>query len=208
MSDPEGFLARWSRLKREGSADVASPPATAADVAGEPASSVKEEAPSPEPPEPVAVDLAALPPIESITAATDIRAFLAPGIPAQLVRAALRRAWEADPAIRDFVGLAENAWDFNAPDGVPGFGPLAPTEGLQQVIAQASEEPPRRFRLSGNEEESPASSAAGPDEEPALAPPDSDAPSEEPNFDAALQKEEAEGGPIPLPPRHGGALPR
>ena len=51
----------------------------------------------------------ALPATESITADTDIRAFLAPGIPAHLTRAALRRAWAADPAIRDFVGLAENA---------------------------------------------------------------------------------------------------
>src|SRR6185503_21147160 len=39
-----------------------------------------------------------------------------------------RRAWVTDPAIRDFVGLAENAWDFTAPDGVPGFGPLAPAD--------------------------------------------------------------------------------
>ena len=44
--------------------------------------------------------------IESITADTDIRAFLAPGVPVQLTRAALRRVWETDPAIRDFVGLA------------------------------------------------------------------------------------------------------
>lgn len=30
----------------------------------------------------------------------------------------------ADPAIRFAVGLAENSWDFSAPDGVPGFGPI------------------------------------------------------------------------------------
>jgi hypothetical protein len=36
----------------------------------------------------------------------------------------LRRAWLADPAIRDFIGLSENSCDFNAPDGVPGFGSL------------------------------------------------------------------------------------
>jgi hypothetical protein len=30
----------------------------------------------------------------------------------------------ADPAVRDFVGLAENAWDFSLSDGVPGFGAL------------------------------------------------------------------------------------
>ncbi|AHY54822.1 hypothetical protein BJS_02218 [Bradyrhizobium japonicum SEMIA 5079] len=41
-----------------------------------------------------------------------------------MTHAALRRAWSADPAIRDFVGLAENAWDFNDPTAMPGFGPL------------------------------------------------------------------------------------
>ncbi|WP_422282997.1 DUF3306 domain-containing protein, partial [Bradyrhizobium sp.] len=51
-------------------------------------------------------------------------AFLRKGIPQELGRAALRRAWAADPAIRDFVGLAENAWDFNDPNAMPGFGPL------------------------------------------------------------------------------------
>ena len=45
-------------------------------------------------------------------------------MPPELTLAALRRAWTADPAIRDFIGLSENAWDFNAPDGMPGFGSL------------------------------------------------------------------------------------
>jgi hypothetical protein len=65
-----------------------------------------------------------LPPVESIDAATDVTAFLRKGIPQELSRAALRRAWSADPAIRDFVGLAENAWDFNDPNAMAGFGPL------------------------------------------------------------------------------------
>src|SRR5262249_6783463 len=69
-------------------------------------------------------DLSNLPPIDSIDAATDITAFLRKGIPSELSRAALRRAWSADPAIRDFIGLAENAWDFNDPHAMPGFGPL------------------------------------------------------------------------------------
>jgi Protein of unknown function (DUF3306) len=55
----------------------------------------------------------ALPPIESIGAGSDIRAFLAPGVPAELTRAALRRAWMVDPAIDDFVGLSENPEDFS-----------------------------------------------------------------------------------------------
>src|SRR5262249_61108355 len=83
-----------------------------------------------------AFDPASLPPIESITAESDIRAFLTPGVPAELTRAALRRAWAADPKIRDFVGLAENAWDFNAAGAMPGFGPLEMTEDLRRHIAQ------------------------------------------------------------------------
>jgi hypothetical protein len=35
------------------------------------------------------------------------------------------RALWADPAIKDFVGMSENEWDFNKPDGVPGFGSLS-----------------------------------------------------------------------------------
>ena len=66
-------------------------------------------------------DIASLPPIESINALTDVTAFLRQGVPAELTRAALRRVWTADPAIRDFVGLAENAWDFTDPDGDAGL---------------------------------------------------------------------------------------
>ncbi|MFL4969027.1 MAG: hypothetical protein ACJ8FU_14235 [Xanthobacteraceae bacterium] len=37
---------------------------------------------------------------------------------------AAMRALLAEWVIRDATGLAENAYDFNAPDGVPGFGPM------------------------------------------------------------------------------------
>jgi hypothetical protein len=53
-------------------------------------------------------DLASLPSIDAIVADTDVRRFLQSGVPAELTRAALRRAWTSDPAIRDFVGIAEN----------------------------------------------------------------------------------------------------
>jgi hypothetical protein len=56
-----------------------------------------------------------LPAIDSIGAGSDIRRFLDPGVPSDLARAALRRAWVADPVIRDFIGLSENSWDFNTP---------------------------------------------------------------------------------------------
>ncbi|MGH7489805.1 MAG: DUF3306 domain-containing protein, partial [bacterium] len=80
-------------------------------------------------------DIASLPPIESIDANTDITGFLRPGVPPELSRAALRRAWSADPAIRDFVELVENGWDFNDPNAMAGFGPIEPAE-VARLAAQ------------------------------------------------------------------------
>ena len=57
----------------------------------------------------LAFDPASLPTIESIGAESNIRAFLEAGVPGDLARAALRRVWSLDPAIRDFVGLSENS---------------------------------------------------------------------------------------------------
>jgi hypothetical protein len=81
-------------------------------------------------------DPLSLPPIEAIGPETDIRGFLAPGVPAELSRAALRRAWAADPKIRDFVGPADYDWDFNAPGAIAGFGPLEMTDEMRQVAAR------------------------------------------------------------------------
>ena len=103
--------------------------------------------PSPEAPAPVAAptsaepaepefDPASLPPVESLTAESDISAFLRAEVPVALRRAALRRIWTLDPAIRDFVGPADYAWDYNAPDGVPGFS-LELGGDAQKLLAQA-----------------------------------------------------------------------
>jgi hypothetical protein len=54
-----------------------------------------------------------------------------------LMQAALRRVWASDPAIRDFVGIAENQWDFNDPTAIPGFGPLLESENVPDLLAQA-----------------------------------------------------------------------
>ena len=138
MSDQEGFLTRWSRLKRE--ADDAAP--AAEPTVPEPREATAEPEkdddgpPKANAPDLPAVDLSALPSLESITATTDIRAFLMPGVPVELSRAALRRAWLADPAIRDFVGLAENAWDFTAPETVPGFGSTVPADIARRLVAR------------------------------------------------------------------------
>lgn len=132
MSDNEGFLARWSRRKREAAA-----PANLA----KPAAAKAGEDPMPAPPvEAGSSGEVELPSIDSIASASDISGFLATGVPLELTRAALRRAWTVDPAIRDFVGLSENAWDFNAPDGVPGFGTLD-LDQVKQLVERLLGEP-------------------------------------------------------------------
>jgi hypothetical protein len=130
MNEPEKFLDRWSRRKREATDETAQPEAKDAVPAPSPATEAKE------PGAEVPFDPASLPPIESISAESDIRAFLKPGVPPDLARAALRRAWSADPAIRDFIGLVENPWDFNDPHGVPGFGPMPVGENIGRLLAQ------------------------------------------------------------------------
>jgi Protein of unknown function (DUF3306) len=78
-------------------------------------------------------DVTSLPSIDSITVETDIRVFLQTGVPENLKRSALRRAWATNPAIRDFIGIAENQWDFNDPDAIPGFGPLRDADNIPML---------------------------------------------------------------------------
>ena len=135
MSDSEHPLARWSRRKSDSRADARDVGAKVQD--DEAATSGLSPAPPAETAPPV--DLAGLPALDSIGAETDLRAFLGRGVPAELARAALRRGWSADPAIRDFIGLSENSWDFNAPGGIPGFGALEPGE-IQRLLARLTGE--------------------------------------------------------------------
>jgi len=136
----EDFLKRWSRRKRDAAEagqteHSGSENAEPADRSVEQSIDVAEAINPAGPPEPV-VDLKDLPPIESIAAATDIRPFLAPGVPADIARAALRRAWSADPRIRDFVGLADYDFDYHAVGGAAGFGPLEMTDELRRAVAR------------------------------------------------------------------------
>jgi hypothetical protein len=123
MSDRENPLTRWARLKQAAKAvDEIDTPLANSEVTAVP------EAP---------FDPLSLPSIEAIVADTDILAFLRAGVPAELTRAALRRAWASDPAIRDFIGIAENQWDFNDPTAMPGFGPMIEADDLPALLARA-----------------------------------------------------------------------
>ena len=133
------------------------------------------------------------------------------------MRAALRRAWVTDPAIRDFIGLAENQGDFTNPDGVPGFGSLKPTPELRRILARLVGDPtqpsPADARSTPVAEASAklrlqdAPPAAG---EADVAPAETPPMVQSSNKDAAVQTEYAEtaAAPVPRHRRHGGALPK
>jgi hypothetical protein len=150
MSDPEDFLRRWSRRKRE--AEEAREPPAAEESAEKPMpepleSAISSEAGSSD-------ELANLPTIDSIDAETDIRAFLAAGVSEDVKRAALRRAWASDPAIRDFVGLSEDSGNFNGPDAIPGFGPLA-ENSAQRLLSRVMGDPKEVDRIAESPSEAP-----------------------------------------------------
>jgi len=221
MSEPEKFLDRWSRRKRD-AADLSAPVAAkdAAKAAPPPAADSKEPAAE------VVFDPANLPPIESISAESDIRAFLKPGVPPELTRAALRRAWSADPAIRDFIGLVENGWDFNDPNGIPGFGSISAgdvAQLLSRVIGTAAPtEPdaPQQVALAqGNSEQNPLQTVDSekaqelPQDQPApkqeSATPENDSVQRsEDNIAAQNKFDDRKDVPPSRRRRHGGALPK
>jgi hypothetical protein len=186
----EGFLSRWSRRKRavvEGRAPEEPLPLEA-----------KPEAPPAEPEDDF--DLNSLPPIDSLTIESDFKAFLHRKVPLELRSAALRRAWSLDPAIRDFIGPADYAWDFNAPDGVPGFA-LELGGDAMKLLSHAL----------GLDAPAPKPAAEAQEEAVAVAEvPAPEAPPEPPSLAIAEAAPEAEAppeAPLERPRRHGGALP-
>jgi Protein of unknown function (DUF3306) len=226
MTEPDNFILRWARLKRVSEsgreADVAanSSPADptragldgAEATAGQPPIDAAAEEP---------FDLASLPSIEAITANTDVRGFLQSRVPLELTRAALRQAWASDPAIRDFIGIAENQWDFNDPTAMPGFGPLLESDNATAALAQAigrhDKLPDLKLAVSG-EPALPAVTnpeAAGPGQDVPHAlerSPSIDSPSDLPdreNEEGANNECAPEGDKSPRARRsHGSALPR
>jgi hypothetical protein len=189
----KGFLERWSRKKIDAEREAPAPAkadakdASPAAEVGPPERQAKNDAriPAPVAPKPE-FDLASLPSLDSITAVTDVRAFLAPGVPADLARAALRRAWAADPAIRDFKGLAENDWDFTDPNAMPGFGALPPGTDIKKMLAQIF-----------GDGEKPAATDAAAEKPAALEAPDiaeQIAPLEPPSDESSAAGEKEESG--------------
>lgn len=202
--DEDGFLSRWSRLKRRPGLrpepDIEpEPKPEVTPVAGpEFALPAPQACPIPGVPE---IDLSALPRIEELTENSDFGLFLRPGIPAALRGAALRRMWSLDPTIREFIGPADYAWDYNNPAGMPPGFSLDIGDKIKELLAQAIGERP---------DQKPSESALQvPDAEPAQVEPpavlakaaaaavEDDAAAEaQPELDPGLPRR-----------RHGGAMP-
>ncbi len=173
----EGLLRRWSRRKQEAKA---APPV-------EQALSLPPPAAPPEPP-PV------LPDLGTLGAGSDYTAFLHQGVSAELQRLALQRAWTSDAGISEFRGMAEYAWDFNAPQ----YGALRATDDVAKLVRAVLAPPapePAPDQMPPALAEPPAPSTTKADAGPAEA-----------GDDAATESPEPE--PVqPLPRRHGSALP-
>ncbi len=198
----EGLLHRWSRRKRAAKAAPAVVPAESPPVlapAFSPPDLPVSDLPVSDLPVP-AGPIPDLPAIESLGIGSDYTAFLQEGVTAELQSLALRRAWESDERIAGFRGMAEYAWDFNAPS----YGRLWAADDVAQLL-RAVLEPPA--------EEAPA--ALGP--EPAIAEaPDAREPGPAESMLAVAEGHDAE---LPLPVdgdaapetggtrRHGSALP-
>ncbi|MCZ8315668.1 DUF3306 domain-containing protein [Phreatobacter sp.] len=121
----EGFLSRWSRLKRE---PEPAPVEPAPPAATEPAL-----------PEGRTLDdlIAELPKVEDLVPGQSVSAFMQPWVPTPLRNAALQRMWLLDPAIRDYVSPAlDYAYDYNTPGAAPGFGPIETTKDMVREVAE------------------------------------------------------------------------
>lgn len=131
MKDGEdGFLSRWARRKAEAKRDDKAP-ADVDETAPDEASGIaKSEA---------EFDISSLPSLESLTADSDFTGFLQKGVPQALRNAALQRLWTSDPMIRDYVGLSEMNWDFNAAEAFHGYGALAPGTDVASMVSDISE---------------------------------------------------------------------
>jgi hypothetical protein len=183
-----GFLSRWSRRKAEAREEkpVEAPVETDA-AAGEDTE----------------IDPATLPPVETLTEASDFSVFLKKGVPPALRAAALRKLWLVEPSVVNYQPLVEYNWDFTA----PGYGELLPGEDIAKYVKTVFE-----GSLPKAEETAPEAATETPDASPQETPRlVAEAATEESPAEASegAKDQSAEPAPVYTPPRrrHGGALP-
>lgn len=203
QGDGGGFLSRWSRLKRETEkpADKDTVPQASTEKPATEEPGIEE----PFDPEKLAIPL---PSLDDLKPGDSLVAFMQKGVPEFLKNAALRKMWALDPMVRDFRSEAlDYAWDWNTPGGVPGAGPLGPSDKVEEMIEAM-------FRPQTKEVEEPQAVVQTEipttiEQSDATAPPEDSQPES-----IQLSEVEAEN-PIETEPsedrprrRHGGAMPQ
>ena len=122
-------------------------------------------------------------------------------------------AWTSDPAIRDFRGLQENDWDFNAPDSIPGFGTFKSDVEIRELAArvfgthnEASEPIPQVAPADRPTEPAGEEAAAALDKVQVAEAMPGAAMSDDASAAAAQQSDDSPE-PVVTARKHGGALP-
>ena len=167
----ESFLNRWSRRKAEARAHEAQEEGrpAAGEAPAEPAQPVEP------PPEPLD-----LPDIESLSAESDFKVFMAKGVPQHLRNQALRKLWRLKPSLANLDGLVDYGEDYTRNATVPatairtayrvgqGYlrkGPAAPDQPDQVAADQPQALPEEAApRATGEEAAPPATGNEDPSE--------------------------------------------
>lgn len=151
MSERDGFLARWSRRKREvaaGRVPEEAPPSAPTPEASSAHADAAQDA------QPVAV--APLPPVESLTPESDFSPFMAREVDPELRRAALKTLFR-DERFNVMDGLDVYIDDYTKPAPIPPewYGRMAQLAGLGDVPAREAAEARAREALSAPQDEKP-----------------------------------------------------
>lgn len=210
-AEEDGFLQRWSRRKQQ--AARVTPATEGKDALGEAARKAEADAAEAQR---VAEEeaartelLARLPKLEDLAADSDFRLFMHPLVPPALRSAALARMWTLDPSIRDFVGPARDyAWDWNAPGGVPGGGPVPSLSEIEATLRKLTARLDRPEAPGGGDEPATATPETEQEEVPVAAAPEAREEGPVGSPEPSAEREDAEEPESDPPPRrHGGAMP-
>jgi len=112
-----GFLRRWARRKRRVQQSASDAPVSDSGDAG-PSAEIE------------------LPSLEDVLPGGDLGPFMRAHVPDALRNAALRKMWSTDPEISGFIEMADYQWDFNNPDGIPGWGSAIDRADVERLIGR------------------------------------------------------------------------
>jgi len=114
VSEDDGFVRRWSRLKRTAQDEKIAEEAVELETASIAGDLVVDEAEADTLQDEEIAEIAPedLPDIDTLTAESDFTPFMQAGVPEDLKRLALRKLWKSDPIFANVDGLNDYDEDF------------------------------------------------------------------------------------------------